>query len=299
MSQLINPVGPEANNQRAEVFEDQVAEWAASLGWESRCRNVDLYTRTGDQSKGVDLLLAYDDPQLGNRLGIIGEAKIRHPLKPSGAREEVAMLAKKLAALGGSVHKLSIAKDIHATRTGLLVYDMQPCAPEWSANVLSPIQQQGLTRAEWPREVLVVGPDTLVGLADVVSRSAPSEFFWPPFDRQEGRWGRAAPPHQVVAGMLAYRSEDGTTTLWLRDPLQHDDDLEAIPTIVWDWRVNVDRIVCSSVSRDRWRTLADRWRAGLTQANTRDVGRVPESVEPRDLSFDSLTPFVDRWGQAA
>jgi hypothetical protein len=40
VSQLVNPVGPEANNDRAEAFEDQLVAFAASLGWESRCRNI-------------------------------------------------------------------------------------------------------------------------------------------------------------------------------------------------------------------------------------------------------------------
>lgn len=64
MNELINPVGPEANNQRAEEFEDQVVAFAATLGWEALCRNIDLFSSTGGQSKGVDVLLALDDPQL-------------------------------------------------------------------------------------------------------------------------------------------------------------------------------------------------------------------------------------------
>src|SRR5215216_5837661 len=107
MSQLINPSGPEANNERAEEFEDQVLAFAKALGWEARCRNIDLFAATGGQSKGVDVLLACDDPQLGERQGIIGEAKIRHPLTGK-VRDDVARLAKKIADLSGTIPKLSI-----------------------------------------------------------------------------------------------------------------------------------------------------------------------------------------------
>lgn len=299
MSQLINPVGPEANNQRAEVFEDQVVAFAAALGWETRCRNIDLYSRDGGQSKGVDVLLAFDDAQLGERHGMIGEAKIRHPLKGASARAEVATLAKKVATLGPVVHKLSIANDLTATRTGLLVYDADPYDPQQLSEALSALQLEGLTRAHWPREVLVLAPDTLVGFADTAARAEPSEFYWPPFDQQAGCWGHSAPPQQLAAGMLAYRSADGTVTFWLRDRLDHDDDFAALTTIAWEWRINVDRIVCSSVDADRWRTVADRWRADATRANKRDAGKVPDTIQPRALSFASLTPFVDRWGTAA
>lgn len=99
--------------------------------------------------------------------------------------------------------------------------------------------------------------------------------------------------------MLAYRSADGTTTLWLRGALAHDDDLSALPMIAWEWRLNVDRIVCSAVDRDRWRALADRWRAEAKRVEKREVGRVPRAIEPRGLTYNSLTPFVDRWGRAA
>ncbi len=299
VSQLINPVGPEANNQRAEEFEDQVVAFAATLGWEACCRNIDLFNTTGDQSKGVDVLLAFDDPQLGERHGIIGEAKIRHPLKGSAIRAEVGVLAKKLATLGPVVHKLTIGNDIVSTRVGLLVYDAAPFSAASVSEGLSALQQQGLSRAQWPREVLVLGPDTLVGFSDVVGRAQPDQYYWPPFEQQTGRWSRCAPPQQIAAGMLAYRSRDGTITLWLRDPLDHDDDFDALTMIAWEWRINVDRIVCSSVDRDRWRTVGDRWRADADRASKRDVGKVPDAIEPRALSFTSLTPFVDRWGQAA
>ncbi|MEN3281463.1 MAG: hypothetical protein V7607_2603 [Solirubrobacteraceae bacterium] len=299
MSQLINPVGPEANNQRAEEFEDQVVAFAATLGWDARCRNVDLFNTTGDQSKGVDVLLAFDDPQLGERHGIIGEAKIRHPLTGSATRSEVAVLAKKLAILGPVVHKLSIANDIVSTRIGLLVYDAAPFSPASMSEALSALQEEGLSRAQWPREVFVLGPDTLVGFGDVVGRAEPEQYFWPPFDQRPGRWSRCAPPQQVAAGMLAYRSSDGTVTLWLRDPLDHDEDFRALPMVAWEWRINVDRIVCSSVDRDRWRTIADRWRLDAERAAKREAGKVPDGIEPRALTFTSLTAFVDRWGQAA
>jgi hypothetical protein len=299
VNQLINPVGPEANNRRAEEFEDQVVAFFTTLGWEARCRNIDLFTTTGDQSKGVDVLLALDDPQLGERHGVIGEAKIRHPLKGAGMRNEIATLAKKLATLGPVIPKLSLSNDVVATRTAVLVYDANPFLPTSVSEALSAIQQTGLTRAQWPREVLVFTPDTLVGFSDVVRHAEPKEYYWPPFDQRAGAWGSSAPPQQVAAGMLAYRSINDTVVLWLRDPLDHDDDFAALTTIVWDWRINVDRIVCSSVNQDRWRTIADRWRKDAERSSKRDVGRVPNSIEPRNMSFSSLTPFVDRWGQAA
>jgi hypothetical protein len=298
MSELINPVGPEANNRRARQFEDQVIEFAASLGWEARCRNVDLYHTTGEQSAGVDVLLALDDPQLGLREGILGEAKIRHPLRPGTAREEVVLLARKLGKLGPIVGKLDIAEDLVVTRTGLLVYDAAPYDSARHSEGLSAIQQDGLSRAHWPREVLVLAPDTLVGLADCLGAKASTQFFWPPFDQRSGEWASCAPPHQIAAGMLAFGC-GGTVTLWLRDELSHDEDFTALSTIAWEWRINVDRIVCSSVKPDRYMAVVDRWRKQAEQAARREVGKLPDAIEARGLSFGSLTVFTDRWGVAA
>jgi hypothetical protein len=299
MSQLINPIGSEANNRRAVEFEDQVVAMAGELGWEARCRNIDLFDGTGGQSSGVDVLLAFDDPQLGERQGIIGEAKIRHPLKPAGVREDVSVLARKLATLGQIVSRLEVGKDIVSTRTGLLVYDATPYDPAILAKALSELEQRGLSRAQWPRAVLAIGSDTLIGLADCVTSSKAAHFFWPPFMRQPGVWSNCAPPAQIAAGMLAYRSTDGTTTLWLRDPLSHEDDFGALTTIAWEWRLNIDRIVCSSVDRDHYRAVGEHWRALARRTRDREVCRVPDCIEPRGLSFHSLTPFVDRWGQVA
>jgi hypothetical protein len=298
MSELINPVGPEANNRRARAFEDQVIEFAAALGWEARCRNVDLYHTTGEQSAGVDVLLAYDDPQLGLREGIIGEAKIRHPLRPGAAREEVVLLARKLGKLGPVVGKLDLAEDLVLTRTGLLVYDAAPYDPAKHSEGLSAIQQDGLSRAHWPPEILVLAPDTLVGLADCLDVKPSTRFFWPPFDQRPGEWGSCAPPHQVAAGMLAFRS-GRTITLWLRDELDHDEDFRALSTIAWEWRINIDRIVCSSVKQDRYMTVVDRWRKQAEQAARREVGKLPDAIQARGLSFGSLTAFTDRWGVPA
>jgi hypothetical protein len=299
MNQLINPVGPEANNDRADDFEDQVVAFAAGLGWQSRYRNIDLYVREGGQSKGVDVLLACDDPQLGERHGFIGEAKIRHPLTGS-VRTDVARLAAKVALLGGTIPQLSNANDLMTTRVGILVYDAKPFSASRLSEALAGLEPVGLTRAADPREVLVLAPDTLIGLSDAFGAGAlPAEFYWPPYDDRPGAWGASAPAHQVAVGLLAWRGIDGTITLWLRDPPDHDDDFPEFASIAWEWRINVDRVVCSSLSRDRWRTVADRWRVSAKQSKDRDTGHLPDGVEARELSFDSMTTFVDRWGVAA
>lgn len=250
--------------------------FAATLGWDALCRNIDLFSTPGGRSKGVDVLLAFDDPQLGERHGIVGEAKIRHPLTGSAVRAEAAMLAKKPAALSPVIHKLTIANELTATRIGLLVYDAQPYSSQKLSEALSALQRAGLTRAEWPREVLVMAPDHPRRLCRRRRARRAGDFYWPPFDQQAGCWGRCAPPQQLAAGMIAYRSADGTVTLWLRDPLDHDEDFAALTTIAWEWRINVDRIICSSLGPDRWRTVADRWRADATRANKRDTGNVPD-----------------------
>jgi hypothetical protein len=299
MSQLINPVGPEANNQRAEEFEDRVVAWMAALGWDARCRNIDLYANEGDQSKGVDVLAAYDDPQLGHRLGLVTEAKIRHPLRADKTQKELAAVARKLATLAPVIPKLSAAEDIHATRTALLVYDASPYEPAKLADALSTVQPVGTTRGEWPREVWTIGPDTLVGMADAFSRAEPAAFYWPPFERTAGAWTAIAPPHQVGAGVLAWRTSLGKVSLWLRDPLPHDEDFPAISDLVWDWQIDVDRIICSSVTRDHWRTQTSRWASEVKKAANRGIGLLPTTIEARELTWESLTPFVDRWSQEA
>ncbi|WP_210492473.1 hypothetical protein [Patulibacter sp. SYSU D01012] len=298
-NQLFNSTGSESNNSRAAAFEDQVAGWMRSLGWDPLCRNVDMYARTNEQSKGVDLLAAFDDPQLGHRQGLIAEAKIRHPLQGSKVRTEVAILAQKVAQLASQVPRLDVGEDVHVTQLGLIVYDAHPFDPEKLATALSVMQPKGMTRAEWPKTVLVVGPDTLIGLADAFSKAEPKRFFWPPYDRTPGKWAHAAPPWQVTAGVLAWRTHDRKRVLWLRDPLPHDDDLPSVCAIAHDWQINFDRIICSSLSRDRWATQRTRWESEAKKAKRRQVGNVPNQVEPRELSWDSLTPFVDRWGKEA
>lgn len=299
MSQLVNPTGPEANNLRAAAFEDQVVSWMVSLGWEPRCRNIDLFAENGHGSKGVDVLAALQDPQLGHRVGLIGEAKIRHPLRGDRTQKETAALAGKLAALTGTIPRLSAGEDITVTRIGMLVYDAHPYSSGMLAEPLSTMQLAGTTRSEWPREVWAIGPDTLVGMADAFSRCEPHRFFWPPFGRQGGRWSHAAPPHQVAAGLLAWKDRRGRTCLWVRDPLPHDEDFPEISSLLWEWQLNVQTIICSSVSRDHWRTQAGRWDQEVKKAKSRGVGRLPETIEARDLSWASLTPWVDRWGARA
>lgn len=301
MSQLINPVGPEANNARAAEFEDQVVAWMGELGWDVRCRNIDLFARDGAESKGVDVLAAFDDPQLGQRCGLIGEAKIRHPLRADKTQKEVAALAKKLADLSKTIAKLDIAQDITTTRSGLVLYDAQPYDAEAAllGQAVSTMQLVGTTRSEWPREVWAVGPDTLVGMADAFARCAPAEFYWPPFGRSGGEWCSSAPPFQVAVGMVAWRDADGRVCLWLRDPLAHDEDFSYLWSLMWEWQINVDRVVCSSVSRDRWRTQRARWELDAKKARSRGVGLLPDEIDPRDLTWNSMTPWVDRWGGKA
>ncbi len=296
LNQLINPIGPEANNRRAGEFEDQLVAFAATLGWNARCRNIDLFASTGGQSSGVDVLLAFEDPQLGRHYGVIGEAKIRHPLTPAKAREDIAVLSRKLVKLAPSVQK--IAQDLVVTNTGLLVYDATPFDPAKHAHGLAAIHQDGLSRGLRPRHVLVLGPDTLVGLADALEPKPTAEFYWPPFEQREGRWSRSAPPMQVAVGMLAFRTGP-TTTLWLRDDLEHDEDFMALMEVAWEWRINIDKVICSAVKRDRYMAIVDRWREQAKRSHNREVGRLPDSIEARGLSFQSLTPFADRWGKAA
>jgi hypothetical protein len=296
LSQLINPVGPEANNRRAGEFEDQLVAFTVALGWEARCRNIDLFSATGGQSSGVDVLLAFEDPQLGRHEGIIGEAKIRHPLAPGKAREEVALLSRKLVRLAPTVQEL--AEDLVATNTGLLVYDAMPFDPGKHSDGLGTILQEGLSRGLRPRQVLVLGPDTLVGLADCLAEKPSTKFYWPPFEQRSGVWSRSAPPLQVAVGMLAFRA-GRTTTLWLRDDLEHDEDFMALMEVAWEWRINFDRVVCSAVKRDRYMAIVDRWREQAERSRKREVGRLPGSIDARGLSFQSLTLFADRWGKAA
>lgn len=299
MNQLFNPVGPEANNSRAPAFEDDVASWMRELGWSERCRNIDLFHEEGEQSKGVDILGAFDDPQLGERHGLIVEAKIRRQLQASKTHSELSTLASKVAKLGPVVSRIETCQDIHVTRTGILVYDTKPFDPAKLRTILSGFHPAGTTRSEWPREVMVIGPDSLIGLADAFNLAAPHKFFWPPFQRSAGEWNAAAPPRQVTAGVLAWKSRNGKVSLWLRDDLRHDDDFLWISELVWEWRIDVDRIICSSLSREHWATQRARWESVARKAANRDTGRVPDAIEIRELSWDSLTPFRDRWGPQA
>ncbi len=149
--------------------------------------------------------------------------------------------------------------------------------------------------------IVFIGPDTLDAFADCVrlrpgggTSLTPNEFYWPAYEEADAAWASCCPPHQLGEGMIAYKTKDGRTVLWLRDTVTVK-DMSHIKDIAFEWRLDVDVVVPSELSRDAWPLVRDAWRNTASNANTRRTGHLPETVEARNLTYTALNNFDDEW----
>ena len=230
-AELFDERGPEANNRRAAEFESQLEAMAHTLGWSYVCRNVDVVIKPAGRnpSRGVDLLCALENPQTGDRDGILSEAKVHGSQAPlSELQKELQTLHDKMSDFSSRqafLNNEDIRASIDGLRWGLLAHRTSPGDRVAARHTLRSVKLKSLHKAAHVTTIVFAGPDTLEALADCVSLRvddaplAPTEFYWPAHEDANGVWARCCPPHQLAEGMVAFRTVDGRTVLWIRDTL--------------------------------------------------------------------------------
>jgi hypothetical protein len=306
-AELFDERGPEANNRRAGEFETQLDAMAATLGWRPVCHNVDVFIKNdgSNPSRGIDALWSLENPQTGQKDGILGEAKVhKNQAGLSALQEELQTLHDKMTRFSDRQSFAAneyIRKHVDAIRWGLLAHRTAPWDPVKASDALRSVALQALHRIANVTTIVFAGPDVLESLADCVllrpgggDPLTPESFYWPAYEDADAVWANCCPPHQLGEGMLAYKTADDRTVLWFRDTLTVA-DMSHIKDIAFEWRLDVNVVVFSGLSRTAWGLLPDAWRNTADSANTRRTGTLPSSVQARDLTYASMNRFDDAW----
>ena len=299
---LLDDAGPEGRNARGAAFEDQLAAMGETLGWKLICRNVDVYLKGRTPSRGIDLLWAIHNPRIDEAEGWVQEGKNHERQAASALQTELQTLHDKVARLHDSEqrkehHHVGPAfKDLVG---GILCHRSENYQPARTRDALLGLDLRNRERGRRPTRLAFYGTDTLEALADAFNRfGEPAVFYWPPTARAAGCWHRGCPPEQLAAGLLAYRNQKQEVVLWLRDTLTHH-DVTAISAVARSWGIAPHSVVCSELDRDQWRLVADQWRDEAKRSESREHGKLPERVEPRNLSYAKPNAFDDQWPIAA
>jgi|GEM_PF-4533142 len=305
--ELFSLNGPEGRNQDAARFEDQLVAMSAALGWETVCRNIDLYIATGEQSRGIDTLWALRNPQTGRNEGWIGEAKrysSRNAYTPKRLTEDFQALRDKLAKLQGHTERFfnhpTIREHIQDLRGGIIAHYAKDYDVERVRERLQDVTLQRMERGAEPTEIAFLGADALNGLAEVFARQgSPVKFFWPPTEHHQCRWSSCCPPEQLTAGLLAYKNDSNRVVLWVRDTLTHH-DLRSFSTIAHNWGLDFNDVAFSMLTVEEWRLVSDSWRreARLSRKDGSE-GRLPDAVIPLEVGSENMKEFNRQWPAAA
>lgn len=296
--ELFHDAGPENRNRRGASFEDQIVAMADTLNWDVVCRNVDVYMKDDQESRGVDVLLSIWNPRADEPHGWVSEAKCHETQAPSKIQEELQALHKKVSGLGNSEkfkNHTAIKPKVKHLVGGILAHRSESYNPARTQSALLDLELRPKTRGIAPPRYAFFGADTLEALADCFAhRGKPKEFFWPQTEQHNGIWHKCCPPEQIAAGMLAYRSTSAKTVFWLRDGLDHN-DIPAIAAICHAWGIDPDYVVCSELDADHWHSVKSAWEQQAVETGQRSHGRLPDSVDCRDLSYDKMSRFNDQW----
>lgn len=303
---LLSSTGPEGRNQDAAVFEEQLVAMGRDLGWHPVFRNIDFYLESKGQgpARGIDVLWAVRNARDGKQYGWVQEAK-RHDgmgrYSVEAVRQEVQTLAGKVSRLQ-SLERFRKHREISRRRLelvgGILTHKTPGFQPETMAARLQNLQLVGKQGGIRPVRVLFYGPDTLNSLAEGFDRHGkPASFYWPPSLAANGAWGDACPPEQLAAGMLAWRSGDGKTVLWLRQDLHHD-DLDALAEIAFHWDIDPDHVLFSYLTPEQMRLIGQSWQELAQETGDRKVGRLPDRPEALDITLERTNRFDKVWAAA-
>lgn len=301
--ELFDDAGPESRNQRGAAFEDQLVDMGGTLGWELVCRNVDMFVKQKPgSSRGIDVLWSVLNPQLDRKEGWITEGKCHQTPAPSKLESEIQTLHDKVARLGNlesfRTHP-EIQRHIESLVGGMVAHRSNGFDREAAAQALLGLELRNKRRGLQPVEILFYGPDSLEALADAFLRfGEPVEFFWPPTSSGSSEWSSNCPPRQLAAGLLAYRTTKGEVALWWRDGLVHH-DLAAVAAIARAWGIDIDLFICSFLTREHLRVVRDAWNREVAHSQDHKTGRLPDSIEARDLGLDRMNNFDNQWPLAA
>jgi hypothetical protein len=308
-AELFDERGPEANLRRAAEFETQLDGMAATLGWETVCHNVDVFIKSAgsNPSRGIDVLWAFANPQTGDNDGVLGEAKIHKTQQGlSKLQDELQTLHDKMGEFSKRQAFLNneyIRDHVEAIRWGLLAHKTQKWNPDANSEALRSVKLKSLRTPAHITTIVFAGPDTLNAFADCVlhlhdgDALTPAEFYWPAHEDADAVWATVCPPHQLAEGLLAYKTEQGHTVLWLRDTLTVA-DMSHIKDIAFAWKLDVNAVVCSELTQDARGLLLDPWRKTAKDADTRRTGTLPDPAHmyARGLKpYTNLHRFDDAW----
>lgn len=298
--ELFSDTGPEANNQDAARFEDQLIAMSVELGWTTVARNIDVYLEDGEQRAGIDVLWALTNPRTGRGEGWIGEGK-RHDgpgrYITSTFASELHRLREKIVRLdsGRTYDHPVVGKYVTRIAGGVLLHHSRDYNAAKALKALSDVELRGTERGPHPTRIAYVGPDTLCALADAFDRlGAPAVFLWPPTPTHPMQWHGACSPSQLAAGVLIYRTEEGKSVLWVRGALDQP-DVDGIVEMAWRLGVDFDHVVASALTQERGRVIGDAWELGRVQAQGRQHGAIPRSPLALDITGDNMREFEKRW----
>lgn len=296
--------GPEGRNRDSREFESQLRAMCETLGWQVLDCNVDLFLNEDERdAAGVDLIIAFRDPQRSHRnLGWFMEGK-RHdgPGRYSSAlmTAEIQRLREKISALSGrrrfTEHE-RIRPHIDDLIGGVLVHHSSNYEPVRTRHALEGMGLHKFEMGTEPLRIAYLGPDTLNGLAEAFDGTGdPDKYLWPVTASRDQKWSPVCPPAQLAAGLLAYRTADRKTVLWLRDSLEHA-DIPALARLTRVWGLSVDTVVVTECSQETLSRLRSYWEeVARDTGKDEGPGRLPEDVRALDLSNANMREFTKRW----
>jgi hypothetical protein len=300
---LFDADGPESRNVHSAAFESQLEGMVETFGWKVVCRNVDFVLKEREPSRGVDLLVAFNNPWIGAVEGWLVEGKRKKDKRrysTTEIRDEIQTLRDKVAGLRGNSrfygNDLIKRARIRTLAGGILAHRNEDFP---DGKVRSMFREFDLVRNEEagePTRIAFLSPRTLIGIADAFRNvGMPRRFLWPPSaPHRQTHWARACAPEQLAVGLLIYEDVDKRKVMWVRGGLEQR-HFRGFADLVWTLGITVDVVAFTDLKDDDRRLLGQGWRDVAHGCRERGKGRLPEEVvaldtQPSMKEFDRLWP---------
>lgn len=305
---LFANTGPEGRNRDSRRFEQQLRGLTGALGWTVLEVSVDAYLADDmTDAGGVDLVLAYRDPQRTDRNhGWLMEAKRHDGPGRYTAQQlsvEVQRLRLKVASLDGKKRFMEherVAPHIDHLLGGILVhYCLRDYDARKASKALDGMELTKHALGPEPPRIAYLGPDSLNGLAEAFGITGPAEkFLWPVGLDHDSVWSTVCPPAQLAAGMIAYRVGD-QNVLWLRDTLEHA-DIPALQRVARIWGVQFDAVLVTELAQEKLALLRAHWEESARDSRAdHGKGSLPDEIRALELRNANMKEFNKRWPVAA